>query len=357
MYLYSLVKPTTRRRSGAISFFFARLQHRQQPRGQLAQFARKTTDTLTRSTMPGLTFMLLLPTAVLGFSPAVPSPVTFIRPARQTPPVLVAASMPPLPVLAAACTLPTCLGFWKTEYGVSYAYGAAMAICGGFGIRAAPNAVVAAHAAAVCFYGIRLNAFLLWRELNVPRFREFREKIEQRSVESGGRLKRTPFVLSCSLLYYCMAAPLLITTRLAAAPSPLLLTALGPLVGLAWAGLLLAAWGDLTKSIVKSQLGPDTLVTQGPFRLFRHPNYTGEQICWTANLGCAFVGAAMLEGGLRTAAGALAASFVGWAGIFFVLAKATASLEKKQAKRYEQFVSWRKGSWGGWGLAPSGDAQ
>ena len=300
--------------------------------------------------------LMILPAAILGFNPL--ATTRAFRPAlpRHSPPTILRpsvplASMPPLPVLAAACTLPTCLGFWKTEYGVSYAYGAATAICGGFALRAAPNAVAVAHAAAVCFYGIRLNSFLLWRELSVPRFREFRDKIEQRSMESGGRLKRTPFVLSCSLLYYCMAAPLLVTSRLTAAPSPLLLPALASLVALAWSGLLLAAWGDLTKSIVKSKLGPDTLVTQGPFRLFRHPNYTGEQILWTANLGCGIVGAAMLEGGLRSAAGTLAASVVGWLGIFFVLAKATTALEKKQAKRYEQFVTWRQGSFGGWGLA------
>ena len=28
-----------------------------------------------------------------------------------------------LPTLAAACALPTCLGFYKREYGVSYGYG------------------------------------------------------------------------------------------------------------------------------------------------------------------------------------------------------------------------------------------
>lgn len=260
------------------------------------------------------------------------------------------AALPTLPVLAAACTVPTCLGFWKTEYGVSYAYGAATGICGGLALRAAQNPVAQIHAAAVCFYGLRLSVFLAWRELNIPRFRDFREKIEERSVNSGGRLKRTPFVLSCSLLYYCMAAPTLITAQLGAATPTLLLA---PLVAVAWFGLLLAAWGDFTKSWVKGRDGPDVLVMVGPFRYFRHPNYTGEQILWTANALCAFVGAALLDVGLRNVLGSLIASAVGWAGIFFVLAKATTSLEKKQAKRFEAFMAWRKSSWSGWRLPPA----
>ena len=126
-----------------------------------------------------------------------------------------AVALPTLPILAAACTVPTCLGFWKSEYGVSYAYGAATATVGALVLRAAPNRLAAAHALCVLCYGVRLNVFLLWRELSVERFRKFRETIEDRAKASGGRLKRTPFVLSCAFLYYCMTAPLLITSSLA----------------------------------------------------------------------------------------------------------------------------------------------
>lgn len=284
---------------------------------------------------------LLLAMSATAFSPMAIAPS---RAAAPSPSVRMAV-MPPLPVLAAACTVPTCLGFWKTEYGVSYAYGAATAIVGGLALRAAPNPIVAAHAACVLIYGIRLNMFLLWREISVQRFREFREKIEARTVAAGGRLKRTPFVLSCSFLYFCMCAPLLVTSQLGATAP----VALAPLVGVAWFGLLLAAVGDGWKSFVKAREGPDTLVITGPFRLFRHPNYTGEQILWTANALCAFVGAAAV--GMRAKAPLLVASVVGWAGICFVLARATSSLEKKQSERYAAFVSWRKRSFGGWRLA------
>jgi hypothetical protein len=38
--------------------------------------------------------------------------------------------------------------------------------------------VAALHAACLCAYGLRLGLFLLYRETSIPRFREFREKIE-----------------------------------------------------------------------------------------------------------------------------------------------------------------------------------
>ena len=257
------------------------------------------------------------------------------------------AALPALPVVAAACTLPTCVGFWKTEYGVSYAYGAATAICGALAMWTAPNPIAQAHSAAVCMYGVRLSIFLLWREIRVPQFRELREKIEARTVAAGGRLKRAPFVLSCSLLYFCMVCPTLVTARIGV-EATIASVALMPLVAIAWFGLLLAAWGDFTKSHVKARDGSHVLVMTGPFRFFRHPNYTGEQILWTSNTLLAFAGAAII--GWRQVVPFLAASLIGWAGIFCILARATAALEKKQAKRFEEFQAWRRGSWGGWRL-------
>ena len=255
-------------------------------------------------------------------------------------------ALPSLPTIAAVCTLPTCVGFWKSEYGVSYAYGGATAIMGALVLRAAPTPLAAAHAAAVLVYGVRLNAFLLWRELNIPRFREFREKVEARAVSAGGRLKRTPFVLSCAALYACLAAPAIVTSSTAA--TGVLTTAL---VGVAWFGLLLAASGDLVKSYVKAKEGADVLVTSGPYRYFRHPNYTGEQILWTSSTLAAFASAARGGlGALLANGGWLGASLFGWAGIFFVLAQATANLEKKQADRFARYEKWRRSSWAGVGL-------
>jgi hypothetical protein len=43
-----------------------------------------------------------------------------------------------------------------------------------------PSPLAVAHAAVVLAYGARLNVFLLYRELAIPRFRKFRETIEVR---------------------------------------------------------------------------------------------------------------------------------------------------------------------------------
>ena len=308
-------------------------------------------------------FASLATTALLAFStPNAPTNAPIKNAAMHSHPMLrknaaipshpmMVAAVPAIPVLAASCTVPTTIGFWKSEYGVSYAYGGATAIFGTLLLRAAPNTLAAAHAAAIMFYGIRLNLFLLWRELSVERFRTFREKVEEKAVAAGSRVARTPFVLSCSLLYYCMCAPLLVTNAAAAVVLPIGVTwALKSLVASAWAGLLIAAWGDLHKSWVKARQGSETLVMSGPYKFFRHPNYTGEQILWTANMLTAFV-AAIGAGSARIFAGTLVASVVGWLGIMFVLGKATANLEAKQAKRFQEFVSWKRGSWSGFALS------
>ena len=49
------------------------------------------------------------------------TPPTRVLPGRRA--VAVAAAPAALPTLAAACAVPTCLGFYKREYGVSYGYG------------------------------------------------------------------------------------------------------------------------------------------------------------------------------------------------------------------------------------------
>lgn len=258
----------------------------------------------------------------------------------QASPVVV----PSLSKVAASCLLPTSLGFIKSEYGVSYGYGTSVALLA-FSIlqQVTPDTIPYYHALALLFYGTRLDLFLLYRELFIPKFRKFRDEIEEKAPSN--RLSRAPFIASCALLYACLAAPLFVTSTCTATFS----TITEELVACTWIGFILAALGDLQKSIVKATNGEDTLVTGGVFRFLRHPNFTGETLAWTSS----FL-AAISVGNWRSNAGLLAASALGWAGIVFVLAMASTNLEKKQKEKYgdtPEYQEWVDGSWAGVTLA------
>ena len=104
-------------------------------------------------------------------------------------PAAAAAALPTINTRAAASVLPTVLGLWRTGYAVSYAYGGAVAACAALTLPALTG-IARWHALALIFYGVRLNLFLLWRELSFERFRKLRERIEDRAVSRGSRLAR-----------------------------------------------------------------------------------------------------------------------------------------------------------------------
>lgn len=269
------------------------------------------------------------------------------------------AALPSASTLGAACVLPTCLGFWKNGYAVSYSYGGAMVACGALTLPHTTG-LAAAHAAAFIFYGARLILFLLYREICLP---VSVHQMAQREATLKERLKRAPVILGCAFLYFCMAAPLRVTALSAPTLGPLAAAA----IAMMWIGISLAAVGDTWKSIVKARKGADALVTGGPFAIFRHPNYTGEvcareptthcttcrlcdstsrlsralrapvllrtqTIAWAASYAAACL-AAVSVGAVRSV-GWFALSALGTVGIGLVLAEATSGLEKKQrAKR------------------------
>ena len=285
---------------------------------------------------------------VRALQPRVPSPVGLAQAVRARAPH---ASLPAAGTVAAACVIPSLVGLWRSEYGVSYAYGSAMAICGGLYLPAARSYLAVTHAACLIAYGVRLNAFLLYRELCIPRFAEFRDKIEQRAVDRGNRLARAPFILACAFLYFCMAAPLRLTAELPAS-SGMLSKAAWLMIGTMYLGFGTAAIGDLLKAWVKAKRGQDCLVIEGIFRWLRHPNYTGEIVLWGANAALACL-CTISKGGSMIMPHKLvgaAASLIGMAGISFVLMSATANLEKKQAEKYgstSEYKEWVAKSWSG----------
>ena len=269
----------------------------------------------------------------------------------------------PAPLVVAATVVPTTLGFYRREYGVSYAYGIAISAVGGLALRSGALAPLArAHACVHVAYGARLCAFLLWRELAVPRFREMRERIEQGAPPR--RAARAPFILACSALYAGMSLPVLVTASAAAAPAPALpraaAAAAWACVGAAALGLALAAGGDAQKAWAKSRGA--SLVDGGLYTWLRHPNYTGEALLWTASTAAAGV-VALATGGarrLRTLA-TLAGAGCGLSGILLVLAMAATGLEKRQREEYggtPRYDAWLARSWAGptLAMAPPTDA-
>lgn len=269
----------------------------------------------------------------------------------------------PIPQEVLTSVLPASLGFYRSEFGVSYAYGLATALSGISLLTrfSGTNSILPMHALALIFYGTRLNFFLAVRTFLSARMRGFVDKIEDRAKARGNRLSRAPFLLSCGFLYYGLAAPLVLTSKLTndvLSPS-WVIPLLKALVGVEWFGFGLAALGDFTKTYIKQTKGEDTLVTSGIFSLLRHPNYTGEMIGWTANSLAGAVAFTLLAKASTSRAillpliGTMAAQALGWVGIIFVLLQATAGLEKRQKEQYKhkpEYESWISSTWSGWEL-------
>jgi protein-S-isoprenylcysteine O-methyltransferase Ste14 len=179
--------------------------------------------------------------------------------------------------------LPPAMGFVKSEWTVSYGYGFATSLSALSLLKRIPittdNPIFPLQAAALIFYGLRLNAFLFIRNRISSRMQEFQKSMEERASARGSRIGRAPIVVSCGLLYYALFSPLLLTAMVGGSlkvPSVAMLAMKG-LVGMQWIGFLMGAVGDFTKSYVKkSENDEKFLVTSGIFSLLRHPNYTGE---------------------------------------------------------------------------------
>ena len=274
-----------------------------------------------------------------------------------------------LPDIWVTSFLPPFLGLIKSEWGVSYGYGFAVALSAMNVLYRAtrlttqqPNPVIFYHASALIFFGLRLNAFLFIRTRLSPRMKHFQETVEERAAARGSRLKRLPFIVTCGFLYFGLVCPLILTSRLLSGSTNVLplfaLEVMKILVAGQWFGYLLAALGDLTKSYVKLKNKDEKfLVTEGVYSLTRHPNYSGEIIGWTCNACAGTLAGAYILRTVRPVSASviatMATSVLGWIGIVFVLLRSTTSLEKKQKEEYggsSKYQEWVSSSWSGWTL-------
>jgi steroid 5-alpha reductase family enzyme len=222
------------------------------------------------------------------------------------------------------------LGFIRQGYVFSLGYGLAAAAVGGAVLGATPPATaVRLHAALVTAYGVRLFAFLLWRQAGQDA--GYGWKIA--ALDKVPRPKRAPIVVSTALFYALMTSPLLWHLQSASALGASHITTAGCAV--AAAGLLVEAVADLQKSLFKISLrasgAADRPYTGGLYSRWRHANYAGEVLFW---FGSTLAGLpALAAPGLSVAsrAGRLVTSALGLFGICFIMLSATARLERKQA--------------------------
>lgn len=269
-----------------------------------------------------------------GFTPAPQmSAVSVISSAFAMPSVLGAT------VCAA---LPCGLAFIRQAFVFSLSYGLSAAAIGGVVLRGAcpvTNSWLFCHAALVLAYGLRLFAFLLWRQAGQDAgYGGPAGKLAK--LDRTPRAKRTPLILSTAFFYALLVSPLVFHAQagaaaVATAPLGLPLAAVG--AGIATFGLLLEGVADFQKSLFKIGLrrsgAADRLYIGGVYAACRHPNYLGEMAFWIGSflLGLPAILAQapslpIWRTGLR-----LIYSGMGLAGIIFIMLSATKRLEARQA--------------------------
>ena len=251
--------------------------------------------------------------------------------------------------IAIAILAPSSLGFWKREYGVSYGYGLSVAGAAYSALLKASTPLGRTHALIHIVYGLRLSAFLFFRESTVPRFKKLKQKIEENAPPN--RVARTPFIVSCAALYWWMSFPVFITSSLAKplVRGSLIANAVNGCLVVAAMGLAIQITGDTQKYIEKRK-DEKSLVTGGVYSIFRHPNYTGELILWSFSSLAGILSATSAFQRTWRALLMSVGSILGAAGIAFILALAATGLEKRQLEEYghlDAFKEWRKRAWSG----------
>ena len=240
-----------------------------------------------------------------------------------------------LPAAAGIATVAGLLAYIHQAYIFSLSYGIAMAGIGGAVLLTSPTSLtLKVHAGLVASYGVRLFAFLFWRQKLQP---SYDGTAKLKALDKTPPLQRTPIILSTAFFYALMSSPLLY--HLKAAP----LAGVGALVSqvgsaLAATGLLYEAIADQQKSFFKMKLRAenkeDALYTGGLYATSRHANYFGEMVFWAGSFvaGAPALVAPGVSLGVRALR--LVCSSLGLAGIFFIMLSATKRLEGKQEEKY-----------------------
>lgn len=223
-------------------------------------------------------------------SPA--SKVSWIRgggaPSMMLGSVIQAFTMPSVLGAWSIAVVPCALAYIRQAYVFSLSYGLATAAIGGVILSSScpiTNTWVFIHAALILGYGLRLFAFLFWRQVGQDAgYGGADGKLAQ--LDKTPRSQRTSLILSTAFFYALMCCPLLYHAQVgtAALRVPFGKHILATGAGLAGFGLFVEALADLQKSLFKIRLraagAADRLCTEGLYAVCRHPNYLGEILFW-----------------------------------------------------------------------------
>mmetsp|Transcript_10586 Transcript_10586/g.19508 ORF Transcript_10586/g.19508 Transcript_10586/m.19508 type:complete len:422 (-) Transcript_10586:74-1339(-) len=240
----------------------------------------------------------------------------------------------------------TCsLAYVRQAYVFSLSYGLATAAIGGVVLRSScpvTNTWVFVHAFLLLAYGVRLFAFLLWRQIGQDAGYGGPEG-KLAKLDRTPRAQRTPIILSTALFYALLCSPLVFHSQVGAAA--VLTAPFGIGKPLAWLGTCIAAFGLLVEAVADQQKSmfkiglratgeADRMCTSGLYAKCRHPNYAGEILFWAGSfiLGIPSILAQASSLPVLTTLIRVACTSLGMLGILSIMLGATKRLDGRQAE-------------------------
>lgn len=255
-------------------------------------------------------------------------PLATLAPASAMGALLACTTVPLLPALA---NNPTHV--FSVGYGLAAAAAGAACLAAGAGAGVATTSVSSLAAWGLVAYGVRLAAFLAWRQRAWPEWKERAAK----SPEARAKNVLAP-VLGCGVFYALMCSPALWALRGGGIADASALAVAG--VAIQWAGLLLEAMADTVKSACKLK-DKDAYVSVFPFSVVRHPNYAGEILHWVGLFLAGLPVMVGLGGGVAAVMGRLVPAALGLIGIVGLMLSVTPRLDSKQADKYGEDAAYK----------------
>ena len=215
------------------------------------------------------------------------------------------------------------IGFKKYIWFISIGYGFSISIVGLMLLILFKNILIPSYIVAtiilIC-YGIRLSAFLAYRELKSSTY----NKKMKNEISDGSHMTiplKIMLWISCALLYLFMTSPIIY--RFINNSGDDVCFRIGMIITIL--GIILEATSDYQKNKFKKK-NPNRFCDIGLFKIVRCPNYLGELIVWT---GIFVTGFSALSGIAQWTV-----SIIGYLGIIYIMFSGARRLELRQEKSY-----------------------